>query len=228
MFDMFGEEQSNRRTESYSARGIDPTFEKVASAADAKELENKAYEEKRRFQQAQMTKEAECRLLQSNLIEKLANITNDESKMKAVLKLMVKEAGMKEEVKEVIKRSPYSVEQLEKVAAVPLEGDIYYEVKDTLRELSYVNDVIEKKAFLSLLGNAALTTAKGVAAVSKPIIKTVGWTGKNLAKGTYKTTKGVGGFMIKHPMLTMAGTTAAATGDHFQNIFERASLGYGV
>jgi len=39
MFDMFNERQETIRTDSYSARGIDPTFEKVASAADIKDLD---------------------------------------------------------------------------------------------------------------------------------------------------------------------------------------------
>jgi len=220
MFNLFEEEATPVRDEKYGARGIDPTFEKVASAENYEKEEIRAIELKRREQQEQLVKEAQMKELQIALIEKIASITDDESKMKSVLRTMVKE-GMKEEAKEVMNHIPFGIDRLEKVAEVPLEAEKYAELKSLMRDLKYVNDAIEKRAFLGPLvtgiGKTIYTAMKPVYHIGRGV-GTIGYQGAKLGLKGAKT-------MIKHPLATSTAFTAVEAGNRSADIFSNALFG---
>jgi len=220
MFDVFNEEVPYIRDDKYEGRGIDPTFEKVASAENYEKEEIRAIELKRKEQQERLVKEAQMREIQIALIEKIASITDDESKMKSVLRTMVKE-GMKEEAKEVMKHIPFGIDRLEKVAEVPLEAEKYTELKTLMRELKYVNDGIEKKAFL---GPLVQGIGKTLSIAAKPIYTT----GKLAGNAAFKAGKigfKTGKFIVRHPAGVMTGATMIESGNRSANIFADALFG---
>jgi len=217
MFKISDNDFVSRNTFKTPVQSLGSFITKEASEKGEKELSLKQME-------IDKEKELEKKAMLSNLkmakiesIEKIANITNNPSELRQIIKICVTQ-GMEKVAEEIANVSVVPSSYIEKVASVELDFNVIREVNQELKNIKDIDTTIEKVA---LWGPLAKPLGKGL----EKAVRFSGGLATILGKWGIGTAKKVTKTMVDHPIVSTIIPLGYGAMDRSDEIYKEKILG---